>query len=70
MNIPLSDRSHLNNWFYTFQVSALSVSCGEQRSLSGGAHPMSAWATTERGDIFVHEPESNQTPGINKAASM
>ena len=31
---------------------------------------MSAWATTERGDIFVHEPECNQTPNVDKAAFM
>ena len=31
---------------------------------------MSAWTTTDRGDIFVHEPESNQNGDGGKAADM
>ena len=48
----------------------MSVACGEQRGLSGGAHPMSSWGTTERGDIFIHEPECIQTAEDGQAARM
>ncbi len=52
----------------SLQMSALIVACGEQKGLSGGAHPMSAWAATDRGDVFVHEPDAEQDDG--KAAGM
>ncbi len=41
----------------SLQVCAVSVACCDARGLRGGAHPMSAWACTQRGDVFLHEPE-------------
>ena len=45
------------------QMASLTVACSDQRSLHGSPHHTSVWAITTRGEIFIHEPEGEDSNG-------